>query len=42
MKWKRRRTFHVGGMTKGSGMIEPMMATMLASSPATHKWNRAC
>jgi glutamate N-acetyltransferase/amino-acid N-acetyltransferase len=23
-------TFHVGGMTKGSGMIEPMMATMLA------------
>jgi glutamate N-acetyltransferase/amino-acid N-acetyltransferase len=22
--------FHVGGMTKGSGMIEPMMATMLA------------
>ena len=22
-------TFHVGGMTKGSGMIEPMMATML-------------
>ena len=23
-------TFHVGGMAKGSGMIEPMMATMLA------------
>jgi glutamate N-acetyltransferase / amino-acid N-acetyltransferase len=23
-------SFHVGGMTKGSGMIEPMMATMLA------------
>jgi glutamate N-acetyltransferase / amino-acid N-acetyltransferase len=23
-------TFHVGGMTKGSGMIEPLMATMLA------------
>jgi glutamate N-acetyltransferase/amino-acid N-acetyltransferase len=22
-------TFHVGGMTKGSGMIEPLMATML-------------
>ena len=22
-------TFHIGGMTKGSGMIEPMMATML-------------
>jgi glutamate N-acetyltransferase / amino-acid N-acetyltransferase len=25
----RRGTFRVGGMTKGSGMIEPMMATML-------------
>jgi glutamate N-acetyltransferase / amino-acid N-acetyltransferase len=26
----RAGTFHVGGMAKGSGMIEPMMATMLA------------
>ena len=25
----RQRTFRVGGMAKGSGMIEPMMATML-------------
>ena len=25
----RGRTFRVGGMAKGSGMIEPMMATML-------------
>lgn len=25
----RLGTFHVGGMTKGSGMIEPLMATML-------------
>lgn len=25
-----RGAFHVGGMAKGSGMIEPMMATMLA------------
>jgi glutamate N-acetyltransferase/amino-acid N-acetyltransferase len=25
----RRETFRVGGMAKGSGMIEPMMATML-------------
>jgi glutamate N-acetyltransferase / amino-acid N-acetyltransferase len=26
----RGRTFRVGGMAKGSGMIEPLMATMLA------------
>ncbi len=25
----KRGTFHVGGMAKGSGMIEPMLATML-------------
>ena len=45
-------SFHVGGMAKGSGMIEPMLATMLAfvttdagvspAAAADARWPRPC
>ena len=38
----RGATFRVGGMAKGSGMIEPMMATMLGFLTTDAEVERGC